>query len=81
MKQLTLPGMENNTDTADQIGREEFPELNEVMDIRNILMEAAENINGVRHEGSGAGLRAADFRFFLNGKYYMVEVTETGEAG
>ena len=68
--------MKNNTNTADQIGREKFPELAEVMDIRNALMEAAEKIPGHEHEGSGAGLGAADFRFYLNGKYYKVEVSE-----
>ena len=68
--------MQNNTDSADKMGRENFPELAEVMNIRNVLMDEAENIPGYEHEGSGAGLGAADFRFYLNGKYYKVEVEE-----
>ena len=68
--------MQNNTDSADKIGREKFPELVEVMNIRNVLMDEAENIPGYEHEGSGAGLGSADFRFYLKGKYYKVEVEE-----
>ena len=67
---------DKNIKIADQIGRKEFPELAGVMNIRNILMEAAKKITGYDHEGSGAGLGAADFRFYLNGKYYKVEVEE-----
>ena len=68
--------------TADQMGRELFPELAEVMNIRNVLMDEAENIPGYEHEGSGAGLGAADFKFYLydetkqKRKYYKVEVEE-----
>ena len=65
-----------NTDFADSIGRKKFPELAETMNIRNILMEAAEKICGYEHEGSGAGLGGADFRFYLNGKYYQIDVRE-----
>ena len=76
--------MKNNTDIklADQIGRENFPELTEVMNIRNELMDHAENMPGYEHEGSGAGLGAADFKFYLydetkqKRKYYKVEVEE-----
>ena len=71
--------MQNNTDSADKMGRENFPELAEVMNIRNVLMDEAENIPGYEHEGSGAGLGAADFRFYLKGKYYKVEVEEIDE--
>ena len=39
-------------------------------------MEAAEKICGYEHEGSGAGLGGADFRFYLNGKYYQIDVRE-----
>ena len=60
------------------MGRDTFPELAKVMNIRNTLMEAAKKIPGYKHEGSGAGLGAADFRFYLNEKYYKVEV-ETKE--
>ena len=40
--------MKNNTDIklVDQIGRDNFPELTEVMNIRNVLMAEAENIPG-----------------------------------
>jgi len=69
----------SNKKIADQIGRENFPELAEVMNIRNVLMYEAENIPGYEHEGSGAGLGSADFRFYLNGKYYKVEVEEINE--
>ena len=69
----------SNKKIADQIGRENFPELAEVMNIRNVLMDEAENIPGYEHEGSGAGLGSADFRFYLNGKYYKVEVEEINE--
>ena len=68
--------------TADQMGREHFPELAEVMNIRNVLMDEAENIPGYEHEGSGAGLGAAEFKFYLydetkqRRKYYKVEVEE-----
>ena len=71
-----------NIKLADKMGRKKFPELAEVMNIRNVLMDEAENISGYEHEGSGAGLGAADFRFYLydkqNGrrKYYKVEVEE-----
>ncbi len=65
-----------NIDIADSLGRKQFPELAELMNIRNILMEAAEKISGYEHEGSGAGLGGADFSFYLNGKYYQVNVSE-----
>ena len=71
-----------NIDLADKIGREKFPELAEVMNIRNVFMDEAENIPGYEHEGSGAGLGSADFRFYLydekknKRKYYKVEVEE-----
>jgi len=73
---------DTNTDLADKLGREEFPELDEVMNIRNVLMDEAENIPGYELEGSGAGLGAADFRFYLydekknKRKYFKVEVEE-----
>ena len=72
----------NNKKIADKIGRENFPELDEVMNIRNELMDHAENLPGYEHEGSGAGLGSADFRFYLydekknKRKYYSVEVEE-----
>ncbi len=63
------------------MGKKHFPELEEVIEIRDILMGVAKNIipsdhQKYEHEGSGAGLGAADFRFYLDGKYYKVEVEE-----
>ena len=48
-------------------------------------MDHAENLPGYEHEGSGAGLGSADFRFYLydekknKRKYYSVEVEEIDE--
>jgi|3_EtaG_2_1085321.scaffolds.fasta_scaffold245629_2 hypothetical protein len=75
----------NDTKIADKIGRENFPELAEVMNIRNELMDHAENLPGYEHEGSGAGLGSADFKFYIydekknKRKYYKVEVEEIDE--
>jgi hypothetical protein len=77
--------MNNNTKIADQLGREQIPDLAEVMNIRNVLMDEAENIDGFEHEGSGAGCGSADFRFYVydkqnkTRKYYKVEVEEIEE--
>jgi len=77
--------MNNNHKKADQMGREKFPGLAEVMNIRNVLMDEAENIPGYEHVGSGAGVGAADFRFYVydkqskTRKYYEVDVREIDE--
>ena len=79
---MTKENLIKNIKLADQIGRDKFPELAKVMNIRNVLMNEAKNITGYEHEGSGAGLGAADFKFYLydetkqKRKYYKVEVEE-----
>ena len=69
--------MNNNKFITAQLGKKIFPELKDVIDIRDILMNAAEkNIPAYKHEGSGAGIGGADFSFFLNNKIFSVVVEE-----
>ena len=63
-------------DEADKLGREQFPELIELMDIRNTLMHTMQQNPEYTHEGSGAGQGAADFSFNLKGKTYWITVSE-----
>ena len=91
MKQYSMGGEIYDTDVpqdhherqkiADAKARDLFPELADVMDIRNTLMKVAEKIPGYQHEGSGAGIGGADFRFYLNGRYYLVTVEDKTEDG
>ena len=69
--------MTTRKDIASQIGRKQFPELNEVIEIRDILMGAVKIIvPEYKHEGSGAGMGAADFSFILDGKIFQITVEE-----
>ena len=62
---------------ASQMGKEQFPELDKVNDIIDILMGAVKIIvPEYKHEGSGAGMGAADFSFILDGKIFQITVEE-----
>ena len=61
-------------DEADKLGRKQYPELIELMDIRNTLMKTMEQNPDYKHGGSGAGAGGADFNFSLKGKSYWVSV-------
>ena len=68
--------MNDEHDEADKLGREKFPELIEIMDIRITLMNTMKQNPDYKHEGSGAGQGSADFSFNLKGKTYWVTVSE-----